>query len=46
MQTDYGTTPLNAATHPNNPNKNKAEKSQTYFKHGAKTGEELKSVGK
>ena len=45
MQTDYGTTPLNAATHPNNPNKNKAEVADLLRKHGAKTGEELKSVG-
>ena len=41
--TDDGTTPLDAATHPNNPNKNKSEVADLLRKHGAKTGEELKS---
>ena len=38
---DEGTTPLDAATHPNNPNKNKAEVAALLRKHGGKTDEEL-----
>ena len=41
-----GTTPLDVATHPDNPNKNKAETADLLRKHGGKTGEELKAEGK
>ena len=41
-----GTTPLDVATHPDNPNKNKAEIANLLRKHGGKTGEELKAAGK
>jgi ankyrin repeat protein len=43
-QDDY--TPLDFATHPDNPNKNKAELADLLRKHGGKTGEELKAEGK
>ena len=36
-----GETPLDVATYPNNPNKNKAETTDLLRKHGGKTGEEL-----
>jgi len=41
-----GRTPLDFATHPDNPNKNKAELADLLRKHGGKTGEELKAEGK
>ena len=41
-----GRTPLDFATHPDNPNKNKAELAALLRKHGGKTGEELKAEGK
>ena len=41
-----GRTPLDFATHPDNPNKNKAEIADLLRKHGGKTGEELKAKGK
>ena len=44
--TDDGTTSIDAATHPNNPNKNKAEIADLLRKHGGKTAEELKAEGK
>ena len=40
-----GRTPLDFATHPDNPNKNKAELADLLRKHGGKTGEELKAEG-
>jgi len=40
-----GTTPLDIATHPENPN-DTAEIADLLRKHGGKTGEELKAVGK
>ena len=36
-----GMTPLDLATHPGNPNKNKTEIANLLRKHGAKMGEEL-----
>jgi cytohesin len=41
-----GRTPLDFATHPDNPNKNKAELADLLRKHGGKTGGELKAEGK
>ena len=41
-----GETPLDWTTHPDNPNKNKAEIADLLRKHGGKTGEELKAEGK
>ena len=41
-----GMTPLGFTTHPDNPNKNKAEIADLLRKHGGKTGEELKAEGK
>jgi len=41
-----GKTPLNIATHPDNPNKNKKEIADLLRKHGGKTKKELKAEGK
>ena len=41
-----GMTPLSFTTHPDNPNKNKAEIADLLRKHGGKMREELKAEGK
>ena len=41
-----GWTVLDEVTHPDNPNKNKAQIADLLRKHGGKTGEELKAEGK